>query len=112
MEVNSLKGKDISGTINWPTLGNAKTKIRGKIEGNKYLFFFFFLLYSFTFEEYEAIQGDDDVQIPSYYSGKISAKGKIIKGKTVGDSGNDDEDDATFQLDLVEDEGLSFRFIA
>lgn len=88
-----------------------RLKFEEKLKETSTSFFFFFLLDSFTFEEYEAIQGDDDVQIPSYYSGKISAKGKIIKGKTVGDSGNDDEDDATFQLDLVEDEGLSFHFI-
>lgn len=35
MEVNSLKGKEILGFVNWPTLGNAKTKMRGKIEGNR-----------------------------------------------------------------------------
>eukprot|EP01127_Copromyxa_protea_P014844 TRINITY_DN4196_c1_g1_i5.p1 TRINITY_DN4196_c1_g1~~TRINITY_DN4196_c1_g1_i5.p1 ORF type:complete len:226 (-),score=71.65 TRINITY_DN4196_c1_g1_i5:90-767(-) len=96
MHVASLKGKDITGTITWPTLGNAKTKIRGKIEGN-----------NFSFEEYEAIFNGDEVQIPSYYSGLISAGGKVIKGKTVGEAGSDDEDDATFQLDLVEEEESS-----
>eukprot|EP01126_Amoeba_proteus_P038271 TRINITY_DN3982_c0_g1_i17.p1 TRINITY_DN3982_c0_g1~~TRINITY_DN3982_c0_g1_i17.p1 ORF type:complete len:213 (-),score=71.79 TRINITY_DN3982_c0_g1_i17:132-770(-) len=93
MEINSLRGKDVMGTINWPTLNNAKTNIRGKIEGNR-----------FSFEEYEAISSADDVQIPSYYVGTISHQGKVIKGKTVQEAGSGDEDDATFQLDLVEDE--------
>jgi len=99
MDVAALKGKEITGTINWPTLGNAKTKFRGKIEGN-----------NFFFEEYEAVSGAEDVQIPSYYTGKISSQGTAINGSTKGEFGstsNDDEDDATFHLTLLEEESSS-----
>jgi hypothetical protein len=94
MEINTFKAKKITGQISWPTLKGAKTKIRGTIEGN-----------IVKFEEYEAISGAEDVQIPSFYSGVLSNHAKTIKGKTVPDNDamkDGDEDDATFKLDLVE----------
>jgi len=94
LEVSTYKAKKITGQVSWPTLKSAKTKMRGTIERNVV-----------KFEEYEAISGADDVQIPSFYSGVLSNGAKTIKGKTVADGdavGDGDEDDATFKLDLIE----------
>jgi hypothetical protein len=97
VELSSMRGTKMTGTVVWPTLGNAKTKLRGTIEGN-----------SFKFEEYEAISGAESVQIPSFYSGVIKNNGKTIEGRTVsgGDASEDDAaaEDAKFKIDLVADE--------
>jgi len=99
LEIHTLKAKKITGQVTWPTLKGAKTKIRGSIEGN-----------IVKFEEYEAISGAEDVQIPSYYSGALSNHAKTISGKTVPDNDamkDGDDDDATFKLDLVEGDDSS-----
>lgn len=100
VELSSLRGTKMTGTVEWPTLNQAKTKLRGTIDGN-----------SFKFEEYEAISGAESVQIPSFYSGTIKNSGKTIEGKTVsgGDDENEEanEDDAKFKIDLVENDESS-----
>jgi len=98
MHVTGVSGKQVSGTILWPSLNGATTKFRGQIEGNK-----------FTFEEYEAITGEDDVQIPSNYEGTFSKESTKMTGKVVthdGDGGDSDHDDdgATFNLALIKDD--------
>jgi len=98
LQLSSLRGAKITGTVEWPTLSNAKTKLRGTIESSV-----------FKFEEYEAITGADSVQIPSFYSGKLENDGKTIKGTTL--SGGDDDStafdpsvDAKFKIDLLDDD--------
>jgi len=87
-------GKKINGTIQWPTLNNATTKFKGLVEGD-----------TIRFEEYEAITGEDEVQIPSNYVGKLTNDGNTLKGKIVTDADNSDSDSdtdsPTFQLDKI-----------
>jgi len=86
-------GKKINGTIQWPTLNNATTKFKGFVEGD-----------TIRFEEYEAITGQDEVQIPSNYVGKLTNDGNTLKGKIVTDADDSDSDEAdapTFQLDKI-----------
>jgi len=94
VEISSYKAKKLLGTVSWPTLDGAKTKIRGTIEGDTVMF-----------EEYEAISGADQVQIPSFYRGKITDFAKKIKGETIPNpngSADDDFTKATFELDLID----------
>lgn len=64
-----------------------------------YYFCFSIYISSVAFEEYVAISGEDEVQIPSSYKGTLNNAGTMIKGKTVP---ADDDDEATFQLDLLD----------
>jgi len=94
MDITSVTGKKVAGTIEWPTLNKAMTKFHGSVEGD-----------SFKFEEYEAIKGEDEVQIPSNYDGTLINQGKTLKGKIVTDADDtesDTDDQPTFQLDIIE----------
>eukprot|EP01105_Mastigella_eilhardi_P008640 TRINITY_DN208_c0_g1_i6.p1 TRINITY_DN208_c0_g1~~TRINITY_DN208_c0_g1_i6.p1 ORF type:complete len:866 (+),score=286.92 TRINITY_DN208_c0_g1_i6:68-2665(+) len=73
---------NVEGRIKWPTLNNAETRIRGL---NKDA--------SFEFDEYEAISGADDVDVPHKYFGKIT--GTAIIGRI-----GDESDDVSFSLML------------
>jgi len=85
LEITGLSGDNIVGGIKWPTLGKgAVTKIRGTVQGDQV-----------KFEEYEAVQGADDVEIPMYYTGTVS--GTTIKGKLKDSSG----EESTFSLSKI-----------
>lgn len=47
----------MTGTVVWPTLGNAKTKLRGTIEGNSYVWVIYFinLLFFFLISQNESL---------------------------------------------------------
>jgi len=75
-----------TGTIQWPTLNSAKTKFRGEIKGE-----------DVTWEEHEVITGEDDVEIPMKYVGKLSG-GTCITGKNVTD---DPDMASTFKLEKI-----------
>eukprot|EP01112_Ceratiomyxa_fruticulosa_P013177 TRINITY_DN368_c0_g1_i1.p1 TRINITY_DN368_c0_g1~~TRINITY_DN368_c0_g1_i1.p1 ORF type:complete len:476 (+),score=142.59 TRINITY_DN368_c0_g1_i1:168-1595(+) len=78
--VSEVKGENVNGFVEWPTLNNAKTKFKGTLKGA-----------SFNFQEYEAVQGADDVQIPMDYTGKID-------GITITGDVGDKDSKATFKL--------------
>src|SRR4051812_26468316 len=85
MVVKERNGNAFGGEIQWPTLNSAKTKFRGTITGD-----------SISFEEYEAISGQDDVEIPMKYSGKVS--GNSMTGKNEHD---DPEVISSFKIDKL-----------
>lgn len=58
--LDAISGSQVSGTIDWPTLNNAKTKFKGTVSAN-----------SLAFQEYEVIQGEDDVAVPADYAGTL-----------------------------------------
>jgi hypothetical protein len=87
MTVTSVDGNAIEGTIDWPTLNNAKTKFRGTASAP-----------SFVFEEYEAIRGEEDVELPAQYNGKFDTD-YTISGKVNPD---DAETCGTFKIKLVD----------
>lgn len=58
-EIETRTGVNITGTITWPTLGNAKTKVKGKIEGEE-----------LTFEEFET--ESENVAVPVSYIGNVA----------------------------------------
>jgi len=94
LDILQVDGKKFTGSIQWPTLNNAKTKLRGTIENEVV-----------KFEEYEAISNADDVQLPSNYEGKISVNGLMIDGQvtTAPDSDSDsDAENPSFHLDRIE----------
>jgi len=69
LKISGVDGDNISGAISWPTLGKgAVTKIKGTVKGDQV-----------KFEEYEAVHGADDVEIPMHYTGKLTAN--AITGK-------------------------------
>jgi hypothetical protein len=70
MAVQYRDMKTFTGEVQWPTLDSAKTKFRGTIQGD-----------TLTWEEYEAIQSPDSVELPMKYSAKI--EGNKIKGNVV-----------------------------
>eukprot|EP01114_Cavostelium_apophysatum_P014430 TRINITY_DN3748_c0_g1_i1.p1 TRINITY_DN3748_c0_g1~~TRINITY_DN3748_c0_g1_i1.p1 ORF type:complete len:463 (-),score=163.77 TRINITY_DN3748_c0_g1_i1:44-1432(-) len=72
LEITKRKGTEVEAEMTWPALNNAKTKVRGTIEGDE-----------FSFEEYETTS--KDVQIPSNYVGKLSNK-KIVGKFRVADT--------------------------
>ncbi len=61
LKIASVKANKVEGTIDWPTMNDAKTKVNGTLDGCK-----------FEFTEYEVIQGEDEVEIPVTYLGEIS----------------------------------------
>jgi len=68
LTVISVNGNVVEGTIDWPTINNAKTKVKGTITGDEV-----------EFTEYEIIAGgEDSVEMPVTYNGKIS--GSTITG--------------------------------
>eukprot|EP01128_Nolandella_sp_AFSM9_P004026 TRINITY_DN176_c3_g1_i2.p2 TRINITY_DN176_c3_g1~~TRINITY_DN176_c3_g1_i2.p2 ORF type:complete len:470 (+),score=189.78 TRINITY_DN176_c3_g1_i2:1671-3080(+) len=76
-------GGAVSGTVEWTTLGT-QTKIRGNLDGTV-----------LNVEEYEAIIGGDEVEIPSFYL--LELLGNSITGKV-----KDDESPASVSLSKVE----------
>jgi len=64
-EITSRKGAKVEGTITWPSLNDAKTKVRGTVEGD-----------DLEFEEYESTS--DEVALPTKYLGRL------IKNQIVG----------------------------
>lgn len=75
-----------AGTVLWPTLNSAKTKFKGTISGDNIIF-----------EEYEIINGENDVEVPNKYIGKLGSDG-IISGKT---DTSDPEAQSTFELKRI-----------
>lgn len=77
----------MQGTIEWPTLNNAKTKVKGNVNAS-----------NVEFCEYEIIQGEDDVEVPANYKGQFdnstSMKGSLNE--------NDPEAAGTWTAKLVE----------
>ena len=72
-EITSRKGVKVEGTITWPSLQNAKTKVRGTIESDE-----------IEFEEFESTS--DEVAIPVKYIGRVIKN--AIKGKFKGEEAN------------------------
>ncbi len=66
------KNTVVDGTITWPTLNDAITKFLGMVDKNN----------NFKFREYEAIRGEDEVELPANYKGKIRENG-IIEGQVL-----------------------------
>jgi len=95
MDILQIDGKKFNGTIQWPSLNNAKTKFRGTIQKDV-----------IKFEEYEALTGADDVQLPSNYEGKLNSAGTMISGQVTtehdGDDSSQSDETPTFHLDRIE----------
>jgi hypothetical protein len=71
-EITKRKGSTIEGEMTWPELNNAKTKVKGTIEGDEV-----------QFEEYET--QSEDVLVPVGYTGKFPpGNKKMIAGKFKG----------------------------
>jgi len=85
MVVKDRSGANFNGEIQWPTLNSAKTKFKGTVKGD-----------NIEFEEYEAISGADDVELPMKYSAKVS--GNTMTGKNIHD---DQELLSTFTMDKL-----------
>lgn len=85
MRVDERKANAFSGTIQWPTLNSAKTKFKGTIKGD-----------DITFEEYEVVTGQDDVEVPMKYVGRVN--GNSITGKN---EHPDEECASTFKMDKL-----------
>jgi len=83
MTINKRVINSFSGEMHWPTLNSAKTRFRGDICGE-----------DIKIEEYEVIQGADEVEIPMHYRGKI-------KGNTITGSSEDSRNARTFTLNKV-----------
>eukprot|EP00026_Physarum_polycephalum_P001027 Phypoly_transcript_01028.p2 GENE.Phypoly_transcript_01028~~Phypoly_transcript_01028.p2 ORF type:complete len:365 (-),score=58.56 Phypoly_transcript_01028:2678-3727(-) len=87
LEITAMEdnGQKFSGTIKWPTLGKgAVTKVRGTVQGDEV-----------KFEEYEAVSGADDVELPMYYTGKLT--GDKLNGKLKDSTG----EESTFNLSKI-----------
>ncbi|KAN0044724.1 hypothetical protein ACTA71_006243 [Dictyostelium dimigraforme] len=81
MTVDDVVDDEVSGVITWINLGYAKTKYKGKVVATNG---------EFKFQEYEVINGEDEVEVPNDYTSIVY--GDQIIGK-VGDS--------TFKLKLT-----------
>jgi len=85
LEITEMNGVDFNGCIKWPTLGKgAVTKVKGTVKGDQV-----------KFEEYKAITGVDDVELPMYYTGKLT--GDKLNGKLNDSSG----EESTFSLSKI-----------
>eukprot|EP01132_Coremiostelium_polycephalum_P007749 gene7749-9533_t len=86
MSIDSVVGDQVNGVVSWFTLNDSKTKFKGTIKSD----------HTFDFQEYEVIQGKDDVEVPNDYTSLVS--GETITGK-VGDS--------TFKIKLTKSPPVS-----
>jgi len=84
LHITTRTDNNIEGTINWPTLGDTLTKIRGSITND-----------DLKFEEYEATRGEDNVELPQNYSGKFT--GSAVSGSLTDTQG----ESSSFKLNLV-----------
>ena len=66
-----FSGNKFAGTMLWPTLNQARTKFRGEIDVTS-------ATKNITFEEYEVIKGENDVEVPVKYV--AHCKGDLIEG--------------------------------
>lgn len=91
LTIQTVSGNDINGTVDWPTLNNAKTKFKGTVSG-----------IDIEFTEYEAIRGEDEVALPAQYRGTISSddSGSSISGNV--NESNADGESGKFSVTLVE----------
>jgi len=89
MDILQIEGKKFSGTIQWPSLNNAKTKFRGTKQND-----------IIKFEEYEALTGADDVQLPSTYEGKLNSAGTMISGQVTTEQDDDSDDSSSASLEI------------
>jgi len=83
LEVTKTDNDKIEGFVYWKTLNDSQTKFRGTVKNGE-----------LKLEEYEVVQGVDEVEIPAFYAGKLvdtTATG------TVGDAANK----VTFKMDRV-----------
>ncbi len=98
MVVKERNGANFAGEIQWPTLNSAKTKFKGTVkgDGNTFLLLAALILSALEFEEYEAISGADDVEIPMKYSAKVASN--TIEGKNHHD---DAELLSTFTMEKI-----------
>lgn len=72
--VLSVNGINFEGVVTWTTINNAQTKCRGSIDENG----------AFKLEEYAVIVGEDDIEVPSSYDGKVignSVNGVVTSSK-------------------------------
>jgi len=84
LTITSRTNDDLEGTIHWPTVGDTLTKIRGSMKSDE-----------MKFEEYEAIRGEDNIEIPQNYDGKLT--GNSVSGTLTDSEG----EKCSFKLDLV-----------
>jgi len=88
LTIVTVTNTNFEGTVDWPTLNNAKTKAKGTLsETNN----------TFSFTEYEVIRGEEDVEVPSEYTGKCD-NAKSISG-AVNEAA---EDGGTWKASKVE----------
>jgi len=85
MLVHERSKSTFNGIIQWPTLNSAQTKFRGSIAGD-----------TIEFEEYEVLKGEDDVEVPMKYLGKISEN--TIQGKVAHE---EEENACSFKLEKI-----------
>lgn len=62
MEIKSVDGLEFNGILHWPTLGNSKTKFKGKIDS---------ILNQIWFTEYEQIQGSVTIVLNGNYYAEL-----------------------------------------
>ncbi len=83
-EITKRNKGQIEGEITWPSIGNAKTKVRGTIEGEE-----------MEFEEFDS--SSNDVVVPANYIGRLF--GGVGK-KKLGGNFKADKTTGQFELDL------------
>ncbi len=62
------------GFTRWPTLANAYTRSRGALSVAQG---------ELRWQEYEVIEGEDEVEIPAFYKAELLIAQKILKGYLV-----------------------------
>src|SRR5690349_19302514 len=92
LTISEVEDESISGTIVWPTLNNAKTRIRGTWKRSTQ---------KITFEEYQVIRGEDDVEVPMKYEGSLLEDENTIQGHNVTET---KELQSTFVLSCKKEE--------
>lgn len=84
LTITTRTNDDLEGTIHWPTMGDTLTKIRGSVKSDE-----------LKFEEYEAIRGEDNIEIPQNYDAKLT--GSSVSGTLTDSQG----EKCSFKLNLV-----------
>eukprot|EP00727_Mastigamoeba_balamuthi_P011365 m51a1_g6851 hypothetical protein (543) ;mRNA; r:98277-100002 len=82
-QAQAQEGCKLEGKIQWPTLNGAETKFRGTVSAAG----------AVVLDEYEVVKGQDDVEVPNKYVGRIT--GTAVLGEVEGNAG------ATFRLDHI-----------
>jgi hypothetical protein len=90
LDIERRTQNNFTGTMIWPTMENSTTKVRGSISPSGEL----------QFEEYEVITGHDVVDVPNFFTAKISpTNAGEVQGSLRGDDPSAEE--GTFKMSLV-----------